>query len=350
MISMAKGISVLIACYNSEKVIQATLEHLQAQIVPESICWEVVLVNNNSNDKTVEIVSKTWARNPVVPLTLLKEEKVGLAYARKTSILGAKYDILCIVDDDNRVEKDWISKTYNYFKNEEIGLVGCAGTGDFEKTPPQWFEENQLAFAIGKLYEGDFVDVTKYALVPGAGMSIRKKIYEDLYEANWIPYCVGRIGNKQTAGDDSEICLITRLLGYKIYYSNEISFNHFTTQNRITWERLENMTYGFGQADVFTLIYDLIYKEQTGTSSLISRLRKFWWFNYIGKRIALFLQLPFYKPKTGEISQKKLLYIRYIAFCETILLEKDRFRDGFKYIEKIVESISTKTKTALSDH
>lgn len=326
-----QGVSIIIACYNSEKVISTTLRHLQAQKSWESIDWEVVLVNNNSTDATAEVARSVWDENPVVPLRIILETKMGEANARKAGIKAAKYSILSVVDDDNRVEEHWISKVFNYFKNPEIGLIGCAGEGAFEAPLPDWFKENENAFAIGSLYPGPFVDITSDALVPGAGLNVRKSVYDHLYAINWEPFLQGRVGNKQSGGADSEMCYITRHLGYKIYYSNDLKFKHFTAENRITWERLKNMTWGFGAADVFFLIYKITYLESKQQTSFKNTLRKKWWFNYLGKRISHSLRRNLIKdPKKRE-----LFDIRNQAFCETILLEKKRFEQGFAYVENI---------------
>lgn len=330
-----RGISIIIACFNSENVIATTLRHLQKQKNTENIAWEVILVDNNSSDKTSEIAKKTWAELPKVPINILLEETIGEAHARQKGIKAAKYDILSIVDDDNWVSEDWIFKINSYFENPDIGLVGCAGEGEFETPPPAWFLQNQNAFAIGKLYDGDFVDITDYALVPGAGLCVRRKVYDILFELNWKPFLHGRVGNKQSAGADSEMCYITRLLGYKIYYSNLLTFKHFTASHRLSWDRLSRMTEGFGQADVFTLPYKILYEESNGNKSLLNSLRKTWWFNYLGKKISLYIKDPFQFIAAPEFSQKELYRIRNNAFCKTIWAERRKFEGSFEYLLQI---------------
>jgi glycosyltransferase involved in cell wall biosynthesis len=329
------GISVIIACFNSEKVIATTLKHLQNQKNTEGIAWEVILVDNNSTDQTSTVANKTWQEKPIVPLNILIEETIGEAHARKRGIQAAKYSILSIVDDDNWVAEDWILKINTYFKNPEIGLIGCAGAGEFESTPPDWFSQNQHAFAIGKLYEGEFVDITDSAIVPGAGLCVRRHVYDILFELNWKPFLHGRVGNKQSAGADSEMCYITRLLGYKIYYSNLLRFKHFTAPHRISWDRLMRMTVGFGEADVFTLPYKILYEESKGNKSLLNSLRKNWWFNYLGKKISLYIKDPLQFISAPDFSQKELCRIRNKAFCKTIWNERKKFEGSFEYLSQI---------------
>jgi glycosyltransferase involved in cell wall biosynthesis len=332
-----KGISVIIACFNSEKVIATTLNHLQNQKNTEAIPWEVILVDNNSTDQTSVVAGKVWKENPIVPLNILIEENIGEAHARKRGIKAARYSILSIVDDDNWVAEDWIFKINNYFENPEIGLIGCAGTGEFESAPPDWFLKNQHAFAIGKLYEGDFVDITDSAIVPGAGLCVRRHVYDVLFKLDWMPFLQGRVGDKQSAGADSEMCYVTRLLGYKIYYSNLLTFKHFTASHRITWDRLTRMTEGFGEADVFTLPYKILYEESKGSKTLLNNLRKKWWFNFFGKKVALWINDPLNFIGAPSFSQKELYRIRNRAFCETIWRERTKFQNSFEYLRLISE-------------
>jgi len=332
---MSEGVSVIIACYNSEKVISKTLEYLQAQKNYDNIPWEVILVDNNSTDKTSAVAKAIWDKKPIVPLRILLETKVGEANARRTGIIAAQYGILSIVDDDNWVAEDWIYKIDKYFQNPEIGLLGCAGEGVYEETPPEWFEDNKNAFAIGSLYEGDFVDITEWAFVPGAGLSVRKLIYDYLFENNWKPLLEGRVGNTQSAGADSEMCLITRHLGYKIFYSNDLHFKHFTAKHRITWERLKNMTQGFGESDVFTLPYKILYYDRCCKSSIFNSFRRFWWFNYFAKKVALFIKDPLPFIRKVKYDPKILIRIRNKAFTNRIWKERKKFESSFEILDQI---------------
>ncbi len=326
------GISVIIACYNSASVIGETLLHLQNQENTANIPWEVIVIDNNCTDNTAQIALNSWKISQQVPISIIKETKVGEASARKAGILKAKYAILSIVDDDNRVNTTWISTIYEYFQDQKIGLIGCVGLGDFESQPPAWFNAHQHAFAIGSLYEGDFTDITADAIVPGAGLSVRKEIFDKLYAINWQPFLTGRVGNRQSAGADSEICYVTRLLGYRIYYSNQLQFKHFTKDDRISWQRLENMFAGFGASDVFTLPYKLLYAEENNETKPFHSLRKTWWFNYFGKKIVTYLKYGVFSKKSDV---KTLMNIRNDSFCEVLWNQKSEFEASFDYLKQI---------------
>ena len=46
------GVSIVICCHNSAKLLPRTLEHLRAQEVDSTIPWEVIVVDNASTDNT----------------------------------------------------------------------------------------------------------------------------------------------------------------------------------------------------------------------------------------------------------------------------------------------------------
>lgn len=326
------SISAVICCYNSSAVIKETLEYLKAQVFGHEQ-WEVIVVDNNSTDNTAEIAHEAWSHNPPVNIDfkVVFEPNPGLANARLKGVSEAKFPVISFIDDDNHVPENWIEYQSKVFENSEIGILGCTAVGKFENNPPEWYEEHKHSFATGRLYEGDFIEITDLGGVYGAGMCMQKEIFTKLAEKGWSPLLSGRKGNSQSGGEDTELCLAARLLGYKLFYTNKIEIGHLILDSRITWERLKKMTHGFGAADVFTLVYDIVYQESKGRTAAIQSLRKKWWFNYLGKRINLALKRGVMKDKR----QQELYDIRMLAFCETISLEKKRFEESFSHLESI---------------
>lgn len=329
------SISVVICCYNSAKVIGNTIRHLLAQDTA-NVEWEVILVDNNSTDGTSTIASQVWEENPVPNLQfrVVLEKKSGLSNARTRGVSESQFPIISFIDDDNLAPSNWIAYVSRIFSQKNIGILGCTANPVFEKVEPEWFHDNRFAFATGRLYEGDLVDITEIGTVYGAGMCVRKEIYTALEQRGWEPMLSGRIGAKQSGGEDSELCLAARMLGYKIFYTNEIEIGHFMLAEKVTWERLKGMTHGFGAADVFTLIYEVQYKKTSGQGGLLNSLRMNWLFNYIGKKLVYLLKKNSFKDKGfGELYK-----IRNTAFCDTIVREKKRFQAGFAYLEQITKS------------
>ncbi|MES2796185.1 MAG: glycosyltransferase [Bacteroidota bacterium] len=334
------GISIIVVSYNSATIIEPTLHCLFSQKYTGNNPWEIIFVNNNSSDNTVEMAQNLASKANIDRFKIIHENRPGTAFARFKGVEAAQYDIICFVDDDNRVASNWIEKVLELMQNEEIGILGCGGTGEFEATPPDWFETEKEAYAIGSLYPNQaLLDTTFDANLPTAGMCIRKEIFANLKEQNWQAQLSGRIGDSQAPGEDTELCQAARLLGYKTFYTNELHFIHYMPKSRISWERFLKMTYGFGVTDVFLLPYKLVYDKRFTGSDFKYFFRKLWYINYLGKKIALFF--GYFKYKSGKMTKANFEKItaRNAGFCETILKEKDKFKRSFFEVQKLTKII-----------
>ena len=79
------GVSVIICCYNSSLRITTTLEHLQ-KINTNGNLWEIIIVDNCSDDDTAKKVKRVWNINPVTSMKIVTEKNKGLMNARITGV------------------------------------------------------------------------------------------------------------------------------------------------------------------------------------------------------------------------------------------------------------------------
>lgn len=115
-------ISILIATRNRAASLQKLLASIaQGTRKPD----EILLVDNASHDKT-QHVYKQYA--PILPITYIREPKIGLAHARNAGIEKATKDIFCFVDDDCIVGPTWIADIKRHFKmyKNSVGVLGIA--------------------------------------------------------------------------------------------------------------------------------------------------------------------------------------------------------------------------------
>src|SRR5512138_2703715 len=87
-------ISVIVPAWNEEKFIESCLYALQQQKT-KAFC-EIIVVNNNSSDSTVNIVEK------FAGITLLNEPRQGVSFARNTGVKKAQGKIIVFIDADIR--------------------------------------------------------------------------------------------------------------------------------------------------------------------------------------------------------------------------------------------------------
>ena len=111
-------ISVVVPVYNSEGTIGNTVKALLKQNYPKNK-YEIVLVDDGSTDKTVEVVSK-------FPVKIIKLKHKGPANARNVGAKKSKGDIVLFTDADCIPDKNWIKNMVKPFKNEKV--AGVSGT------------------------------------------------------------------------------------------------------------------------------------------------------------------------------------------------------------------------------
>ena len=111
-------ISVIVPVFNDEKRIGKCIESLLNQTYPKDK-FEVIIVDNNSYDKTIEIIKE-------YPVKLLRENKIQSSYAaRNLGVKSSRGDILVFTDSDCVADKNWLRGGINHIlKNNCDFLVG----------------------------------------------------------------------------------------------------------------------------------------------------------------------------------------------------------------------------------
>jgi glycosyltransferase involved in cell wall biosynthesis len=115
-------ISVVVVAHNSEKTIAKCIEHLLNQNYSKNK-YEIIIVNDGSTDKTVEIIKEYSRRYPIVKFISLPWH--GIAYAENFAIKNvAKGEIICLTNSDCYAPTNFLEKHSKYYKARDIGAVG----------------------------------------------------------------------------------------------------------------------------------------------------------------------------------------------------------------------------------
>lgn len=118
-------ISLVIPCYNEEKGIAAVLED-----VPE-IVDEVVVVDNNSTDRTAEIALKMGAR-------VVSEKKQGYGAAYKKGFSEASGDIIATLDADGMYPIEGIPYLVKVLEKEKLDFITVRRRPDCMRNIQSW--------------------------------------------------------------------------------------------------------------------------------------------------------------------------------------------------------------------
>lgn len=147
----ALTLSIVIPVYNEERHLKACLDAIAAQTVKPD---EVIVVDNNSTDKSVQI-AKSY---PFV--TLLHEKKQGVVFARDTGFNVAKGDIIGRIDGDTRLPADWVKQVKEFYARSEHLNQALTGGGYFYNIRLPHFNGwvlSQMAFRMNRFIVGHYI-------------------------------------------------------------------------------------------------------------------------------------------------------------------------------------------------
>ena len=160
-------ISLVIPCYNEESSIGPCLEAVKAQTRQFD---EILVVDNNSTDSTVEVVESYLGE---LPIRVLTEERQGVAWASQRGYDEASGQVIARIDADTRIEPTWARVVEEFLlAHPEVGGVG--GSYWFYDLPR--FSFRKSAFANAAKYGSD--SSGRCLGLMGNNMAIRKSAWE----------------------------------------------------------------------------------------------------------------------------------------------------------------------------
>ena len=107
--SQELDVSILIPVYNEEQAIKGIIDQVNAVMQKEKYSYEILIVDDASDDKTREEVAKTSAR------LVRRSSRGGAGAARKTGIRAALGKIVVMLDGDGSYEINDIPKMLAFF-------------------------------------------------------------------------------------------------------------------------------------------------------------------------------------------------------------------------------------------
>jgi len=130
-------ISVVIPTYNRCELLRRAVLNLLQQDANRST-FEIIIVDNNSSDKTRAMVESLIAGGSA-NLRYIPEYQQGNAYARNTGIQYAQGSIIAFLDDDVVVGSNWIETLKRAFdEDQDLSFVGGRIVPQWDEPPPSW--------------------------------------------------------------------------------------------------------------------------------------------------------------------------------------------------------------------
>jgi glycosyltransferase involved in cell wall biosynthesis len=193
-------ISVIIPAYNEEKNIAACLEGLVGQKTTKP--FEVIVVNNNSTDRTEQIV-KSYEKK--LNLKIIGEKEKGRGPTRHTGFAKAEGEISFSTDADTIVPPNWIEAlSAKLARNHAIAVTGTCKVTDCGVIKNATISFLQpLAMHIYRLLFGHYwlsgfsFAITKDAYIQSGTFDRKLNALEDID----LSFKVSKIGHIQFIGN-----------------------------------------------------------------------------------------------------------------------------------------------------
>ncbi|MDQ3219579.1 MAG: glycosyltransferase [Acidobacteriota bacterium] len=155
-------ISIIIPAYNEEKYLKSTLEKIRIGLNSVSNQFEVIVVNNNSEDKTAEIAINSGAR-------VVNESIHNIGKVRNTGAKSASGDVFIFIDADTLVPEELFQQIADIMQDKKCfgGAVAVA----YEEFQRKWMKY----YLLGWKFWGEVFNMKQ-----GAAQFCRKTAFKEL--------------------------------------------------------------------------------------------------------------------------------------------------------------------------
>jgi glycosyltransferase involved in cell wall biosynthesis len=247
-------VTLAICTWNRASLLDQTLGSISRLRIPAGIEWEVLVVNNNSSDRTDEVVAGWQGQLPIRPL---QEARSGKSHALNLAVQEATGDYILFTDDDVLVDSEWLSAYCVAFRRHpEAAVFGGPIVPWFAGRPPVWLTRtiHKIGFAYAQLDLGERpIQLGGHDVPLGANMAIRM---QEQRRHRYDPALGPRPGSELRG---EEVTLIKSMLaeGSSGWWVPEARVRHYIPENRQTVTYVRRWYQGWGN-----------YLAQTQTSEV----------------------------------------------------------------------------------
>ena len=170
-------ISVILCTYNRCRSLEKALASVSLSTMPNSVEWDVLVVDNNSHDQTRAVVENYCQKHPK-HFRYLFEPHPGKSYALNSGIREANADVLAFMDDDVEVDPNWLHNLTAPLNNEQWAGTGGRILPESAFTPPRWLDTSGR-YGLAPLAMFDLgMDACELREAPfGTNMAFRKEMF-----------------------------------------------------------------------------------------------------------------------------------------------------------------------------
>jgi glycosyltransferase involved in cell wall biosynthesis len=243
-------VTVILCTYNRADSLGTALESVLASALPSCIDWELLVVDNNSRDRTREVINEFCRRHPG-RVRYIFEAQQGLSKARNAAIRQARGEILAFVDDDVTVEPAWLENLTAGLRDGQWAGSGGRILPQQGFSPPTWLALQGPWGQGGVLCaQFDMGDTTRQITEEppyGTNMAFRKEMFE---KYGGFRTDLGRCGESLIGNEDTEFGRRLMEAGERLRYEPLAVVYHSIPAERLNKRYFRAWWFAFGRAQM----------------------------------------------------------------------------------------------------
>jgi glycosyltransferase involved in cell wall biosynthesis len=210
-----------------------------------------VLVDNASAPPLAAAADIGW--HPAA--RVVREERLGLTWARLRGFGEARGDWVVLVDDDNVLAADYLERAWRIAEdNPSLGVFGGRIDPEFEFPPPLWTQPYWMLLAIRpKAPSRCSHELEDYDCMPcGAGMCLRRDVaarYSGAVLENPVRGALDRAGSSLVSSGDNDLVMTALSLGHSMGRYDALELTHLISSARLTFDYLRRLHEGNGYSE-----------------------------------------------------------------------------------------------------
>lgn len=172
-------ISIIIPAYNISMYISDCLDSVRQQTFKD---YEVVVVNDGSNDNTLSILNEYKKKYPEFPLIIIDKENEGVTAARRDGFIASRGEWICFVDGDDFIPETALSALISKISK---GIDAVCGAYESFHDGDSTITANKLKVSDGRYPCRDiikFMMTNKFNTAPWAKLYSRNKIKLPMFD------------------------------------------------------------------------------------------------------------------------------------------------------------------------
>ncbi|MFN4212742.1 MAG: glycosyltransferase family 2 protein, partial [Microgenomates group bacterium] len=223
-------LSIIIISYNTKDITKNCLNSIFQSLKNSKLTYEVIVVDNASNDGSQTQISKLKSQNQNLNLkTIFNTRNIGFAKANNQGVKIARGKYLLLLNSDILVLNNAIEKLLNFYKQNEkmFNFLGGKLLNKDLTPQPSCGPMYSIPMVFAHLFlKGDYWGLTRYSpnkvkevdWVSGACILTTKKIFQKLggFDENIFMYM-----------DEIDLLYRAKKKGFKVFFYPQAQFIHF---------------------------------------------------------------------------------------------------------------------------